>query len=240
MTGAGTFRPRAVVFDLDGTLADTMHWHARAFQQFVRRHGLPPLTADIRRQIDGKRNIEIMPILFGRALPPADVEALAFEKEDLYRRLSKGAVRPLAGAMRVVDALDRHGVRWALATSAPRANVAHTLGELGLADRAIPVALSDEVPRGKPFPDVYLRAAALAGVEPAACLAFEDAPVGVAAARAAGMRCLALTSTFPPDAFLGSDPPPDGVYADFDAFLAGEGRWLLTDPSQMTNREPRM
>jgi beta-phosphoglucomutase len=240
MMGAADFRPRAVVFDLDGTLADNMHLHARAFETFAARHGLPSLTGDIRRRIDGKRNAEIMPILFGRELPADEVAALAWEKEDLYRRLSKGALRPVNGALDLLDALDRHRVPMGVATSAPPENVRFTLGELGLADRFRAVALSDEVARGKPFPDVYLRAAGLLGVEPTACLAFEDAPVGVAAAMAAGMRCLALTSTFPAEAFLTSDSPPNGLGADFDAYLRGEGRWLLAGAVPMTNDDGRM
>jgi HAD superfamily hydrolase (TIGR01509 family) len=219
-------RPRAVVFDLDGTLADNMDWHARAFATFAARHNLPALTPAIRRRIDGKRNAEIMPILFERDLPRAEVEALASEKEELYRRISKGAIRPVKGMLRLLDALARHGVPSAVATSAPRVNVAYTLAELGLADRFGAVALSDDVPRGKPAPDVFLHAAGLLGVAPSACLAFEDAPVGVAAARAAGMRCIALTSTFPAEAFATSDPRPDGLYADFETYLAGEGAWL--------------
>ena len=226
MTTADAFRPRAVVFDLDGTLADNMDWHARAFAAFVARHGLPPLTPVLRRRIDGKRNAEIMPILFEQDLAPADVQSLAEEKEQLYRGMSKGAIRPVRGLADLLEALRRHNIPSAVATSAPRLNVDFTLGELGLADRFSAVALSDEVARGKPAPDVYLHAAHLLGVEPAACLAFEDAPVGVAAAQAAGMRCVALTSTFPADAFEASEPPPDGVYPYFDAYLAGEGRWL--------------
>jgi HAD superfamily hydrolase (TIGR01509 family) len=230
MNDLEAFRPRAVVFDLDGTLADNMAWHAQAFQTFVTRHGLPALTLEMRRRIDGKRNAEIMPILFGRDLPPAEVARLAEEKEGLYRQMSRGELRPVRGLIRLLDGLgDRH-IPAAVATSAPSENVAHTLGELGLAGRFAGVALSDEVARGKPFPDVYLRAAEILGVAATACLAFEDAPVGVAAARAAGMKCIALTSTFPADAFL-TGAPPDGLCADFDDFLAGAGVWLQGVPA---------
>jgi HAD superfamily hydrolase (TIGR01509 family) len=215
------------VFDLDGTLADNMQWHARAFQAFVARHGLPPLTDATRRRIDGKRNAEIMPILFDRRLSPQETQALAWEKENMYRELSQGGLQPIRGLTTLLDALDRRGIPSAIATSAPRENVVHTLGELGLAGRFGAVALSDEVPRGKPFPDVYLRAADELGVEPSACLAFEDAPVGVAAARAAGMRCLALTSTFPAEAFRTADSPPDGLCTDYQEYLSGEGQWLI-------------
>ena len=219
------------MFDLDGTLADNMHWHARAFQAFVQKHRLPPITEATRRRIDGKRNAEIMPILFERLLSSEEVAALAWEKEEMYRALSRGGVRPIRGLTALLDALASHGIPSAVATSAPRENVAHTLGELGLADRFGAVALSDEVPRGKPFPDVYLRAAEGLGVEPAACLAFEDAPVGVESARAAGMRCLALTSTFPAEAFRAADLPPNGVCTDYMDYLFGEGQWLTAERS---------
>jgi HAD superfamily hydrolase (TIGR01509 family) len=207
-----------------------MHWHARAFQAFVARHGLPPLTEATRRRIDGKRNAEIMPILFDRALSPDETQALASEKEEMYRTLSRGSLQPIRGLTELLDALAGRGIPVGVATSAPRENVSHTLGELGFTGRFGAVALSDEVPRGKPFPDVYLRAAEMLGVEAPSCLAFEDAPVGVAAARAAGMRCVALTSTFPVEAFRVAESPADGVCADYIEYLAGEGRWLEVIP----------
>lgn len=227
MIGPASFRPAAVVFDLDGTLADNMLWHAEAFDRFVARHGLPPITMAMRRRIDGKRNTEIMPILFEREMTPAEIEAHEHEKEGTYRELSRGGLRMTGGTVRLLDRLAAHGVPVAVATSAPALNVAHTLEELGLADRFAVIVRSDEVTHGKPAPDVYLRAAERIGVAPSACLAFEDAPVGVAAAVSAGMRCLAITTTFPAEAFLSAPIAPHGTCPDFDAYLATEGRWLL-------------
>lgn len=227
MIAAASFRPAAVVFDLDGTLADNMLWHAQAFDRFVARHGLPPITMAMRRRIDGKRNTEIMPILFEREMTPAEIEAHEDEKEGTYRELSRGALRMTAGALRLLDRLTAHGIPVAVATSAPAPNVTHTLDELGLTDRFAVIVRSDEVAHGKPAPDVYLRAAERIGVLPSACLAFEDAPVGVAAAVSAGMRCLAITTTFPAAAFMSAPLPPHGTCADFDAYLGAEGRWLV-------------
>jgi HAD superfamily hydrolase (TIGR01509 family) len=223
------FRPRAVIFDLDGTLADNMAWHARAFEAFARRHGLPPVTMELRRRIDGKRNSEIFPILFGHAVSRDDARRFEDEKERAYRELSHGDIRPTAGAVRLLDCLAARGMPVAVATSAPEQNVGHTLAEIGLADRFTVIARSDQVAHGKPAPDVFLHAAAGLGVDAAMCLAFEDAPIGVTAARAAGMRTIALTSTFTAEAFTSTALKPDAEYADFDAFLAGEGAWLL-DP----------
>ena len=109
--------------------------------------------------------------------------------------------------------------RSALATSAPLANVEHTLRELDLTTRLSTIARSDTVPRGKPFPDVFLEAARLLGVDAEACLAFEDAPAGIVAARSAGMHCAAIASSYPPEVLAATDPPPHWVVADYDEFL---------------------
>jgi len=231
------FRPRAVIFDLDGTLADNMAWHARAFEAFVAHHGLPPVTMELRRRIDGKRNSEILPMLFGREMTPAEVDQYEHEKEGAYRRLSRGAMRPVIGAFALLDRLAAHRIPVAVATSAPAENVGFTLRELGLETRLTLVARSDEVPRGKPAPDVYLRAASLVGVPADACLTFEDAPVGVAAARSAGMACVAVTTTFTREAFLDADPPPTEIYTNFETFLAGSGRWLSAPAAAENVRE---
>lgn len=226
MNVVGGVEPRAVVFDLDGTLADNMAWHARAFEAFLERHQLPPLTMAMRTRIDGKTNADIMPILFGRPLTADEVRAYADEKEGAYRELSRGAVRATAGAHRLLDELDRQGIGVAVATSAPPENVTYTLTAIGL-DRRLPIVVrSDEVPRGKPAPDVYLRAAELLGVAPSACVAFEDAPIGVAAAHAAGMWCVALTLTFSAEAFARADPAPHQTCRNFDEFLLGKPWWL--------------
>jgi beta-phosphoglucomutase len=222
------FRPRGVVFDLDGTLTDNMACHAEAFARFLAKHGLPALTMAMRQRIDGKRNSEIFPILFGRELSAEEALAFEEEKESAYRELSRERLQPVAGAVTLLEQLAARGIGVAVATSAPEKNVAHTLAAIGLADRIRIIARSDAVPRGKPFPDVFLHAARELGVAADACLAFEDAPVGVAAARAAGMRCVAITSTFAADVFARAEPPADAAYPDFRTYLDADGRWLVS------------
>jgi HAD superfamily hydrolase (TIGR01509 family) len=222
-----TFRPRAVIFDLDGTLVDNMDWHAQAFDAFVTRHGLPPVTHETRRRIDGKRNSEIFPILFERDLSHAEVQAHEAEKEGAYRTLSKGGLEPVAGVPRLLDRLAAHQIPVAVATSAPAENVAHTLEEIGLHGRLPVIVRGDQVPHGKPAPDVFLHAAAVLDVAAADCLAFEDALLGVTAARHAGMCCIAITSTFSADAFAAHEPPPHATVRTFDEYLDVYGGWLL-------------
>lgn len=220
-------RPEGFVFDLDGTIVDNMPIHADAFFAFVERHGLPPLTDRDRGRFEGKRNRDIFPDLFGRALSEEELRRFSDDKESLYRGLSKGALRPLRGFVRLLDLLGRHRIPVAVATSAPADNVPHTLAELELLSRLPVVTRSDEVPRGKPHPDVFLEAARRIGVPPSRCLAFEDAPLGVRAARTAGMAVCGITTTFSPAAFAEHGAPPDFCCADFEEYLAGAGAWLL-------------
>ncbi len=217
--------PRGIVFDLDGTIVDNMPIHAEAFAIFADRHGLPPLTLDDRRRLDGKRNRDIFPVLFGRPLAGEELRAFSWEKEALYRDLSRGRLTALRGFIRLLDLAEARRVPVAIATSAPAENVAHTLAELGLAGRLTRVARSDQLPRGKPHPDVFIAAAALLEVRPDDCLAFEDSPSGIVAAHAAGMATVAVTTTFSRETFLANDPPPDVIVADFEEFLDGHARW---------------
>lgn len=224
---AGPAPVRGAIFDLDGTLVDNMPLHAEAFAIFVSRHGLPQLTIEDRTRLDGRRNRDIFPDLFGRSLSDAELAAFATEKESLYRTLSKGRLATLAGLDRLLVRLEALGVPAAIATSAPPENVKHTLTELGLLHQFAAIARSDLVPRGKPWPDVFLEAARQLAVSPSACVAFEDAPAGIAAAAAAGMRTVAMATSFSPDTFLGHTPAPDLIVKDYDEFLAGAGgEWL--------------
>jgi len=217
---------KGFIFDLDGTIVDNMPHHIRAFDIFLERHGLPALTCEMRARIDGKRNRDIFPLIFGRALGDEDIRRFADEKERLYRELSRGRLTPHRGFVTLLDAIDTYGLPVALATSAPAENVEHTLAELGLRDRLRAVMRSDLVPQGKPHPDVFLGAARLLGVPAPECVAFEDAPMGVVAAKAAGMTCIALTTNFSVDALHAHDAVPHYAVADFEEYLAGPGAWL--------------
>ncbi len=219
MTLSG-FEVRAVIFDIDGTIVDNMHLHAEAFAVFAGRHDLPALTAEDRARLDGRRNSEIFPILFKRDVPREEWLAYEEEKEGLYRELSRGRLQPMKGLHGLIERLRASGIAMALATSAPEANVTHTLRELGLSEVFAVIVRGDQVPRGKPAPDVFIEAARRLGVAPSECLVFEDAPMGVAAAQAAGMPVVALTTSFQASHFARLQPPPTWTCSDFEEFLA--------------------
>lgn len=214
-----TLRPHGVIFDIDGTLVDNMALHAEAFAQFAQRHGLPSLTPADRARLDGRRNSEIFPILFDREVPRDEWQRYEAEKEGFYRELSRGRLTPLKGLRRLMARLAGDGVAMALATSAPEPNVTHTLHEAGLTGAFRIIVRGDQVGRGKPAPDVFVEAGRQLEVAPGDCLVFEDAPMGIVAAQAAGMPVVALTTSFSAAHFALLQPPPTVTCGDFDAFL---------------------
>ncbi len=213
------FAPSAIIFYIDGTIVDNMHLHAEAFGVFAARHGLPPLTTADRARLDGRRNSEIFPILFKREVSREEWQAYEHEKEGLYRELSKGRLSPMKGLAALIRRLTDDGIPVALATSAPKLNVEHTLAELGLAGAFPVIVRGDEVARGKPAPDVFIEAARRLGVPAENCLVFEDAPMGIEAAQAAGMKVVALTTSFQAAHFAQLPCPPTFVCGDFDEYL---------------------
>ncbi len=193
---------RAVLFDLDGTLVDNMAWHVEAWIEAAAALGHAITAARVMRDFAGRRNEEIFPMLLGRPVPPDELARLAEEKEARYRAVYAPHLRPASGAAALLDELASAGVVCGIASAAPRDNRELVLRGLGWAERFAAVVGAEQVRRGKPAPDLFLAGAAALGVDPAAVLVFEDAALGVEAARAAGMTVCGLTTGEPADVLL--------------------------------------
>ena len=194
--------PRAVVFDLDGVLVDSGAHHRDAWIAMCRDCGLtPPL--EFWRLTIGRPAEEAVALLV-EGVDGAEARRLAGVKRDHYARLARRGIIAVAGVGAFVAALARERVPRAVATSATRRDLERVLTALGLRQHFDVVVTADDVRRGKPHPEVYLKAAGGLAVEPAACVAFEDAIVGVHAARAAGMRVIGVTSGHSADELLGA------------------------------------
>lgn len=185
---------RAAVFDMDGVLIDNSRFHREAWRRLAREEGFALTDPEFWRQAIGRPVEEAVPRILGRPVPPAEAMRLAQRKTALYHELADGQAPPVAGVVAFVRALTVLGVPRALATSAVADSAARILEGIGLA-AVFPVQVTaGQVQRGKPDPEVYLTAATWLGVPPAACVVFEDAVVGVEAARRAGMAVVGLTT----------------------------------------------
>ena len=181
---------QAIIWDLDGVIIDSANEHRQAWQRLAREEGVP-FTDETFWATFGRRNDDILAATWGK-LPPEQVTALANRKEQYFRELIRSTAKPLPGAIELMRELHEAGYRQALASSAPIENIALISEVLGL-KRYLTVLVSGEtVARGKPAPDLFLKAAKELGIDPAHCLVIEDAVAGVQAAHAAGMRCIAV------------------------------------------------
>lgn len=182
-----------VVWDMDGTLVDTAELHFVAWEDICREHGRGFTRAEFAATF-GRRNPEIIDYLFGKRLTAAEMNALADRKEELYRAAArKVGVEPLPGVISLLQELRNEGLVQAIGSSAPRANLDLILEVTGMGAYFVAIASSEDTQRGKPDPQVFLVAASRLKVPASRCLVVEDAVAGVEAARAGGMKCIAVS-----------------------------------------------
>lgn len=185
----------AVLFDLDGVVVDTMPLHRRVWGEWAASKGFP-VAPERLREFDGRRAHDIIPMIFGPDLSEAFTTDLAAEREQRYRQaLERAEIAPVAGIAEYLAALGALGVPRILATSAIPENVEIVLTRLGLQGAFEARVTAPDVHRGKPDPEIYQTAAERAGVPPGQCLVVEDALPGVRSAKAAGAKCLGLTTS---------------------------------------------
>lgn len=181
----------AAIWDVDGTLVDTAELHFQAWQEVCRENGRD-FTRDDFAATFGQRNPEIIRILFGERFNPEEIAALGDRKEIRYRSAASKGVELLPGARKLIEDLHRAGFVQAIGSSAPRANLDLILRLTGIANFFAAEVSGEDTQHGKPDPQVFLLAAQRIGIAPARCVVFEDAVAGVQAARAGGMKCVAV------------------------------------------------
>ena len=192
MTSTATW---CALFDWDGVVIDSSALHEKSWEWMGRTFGLPLPDGHFRRGF-GMKNERIIPEVLGWATEPEHVKSLAARKETRYRELVlEEGLEPLPGVAIWIERLYNAGIPCAIASSTDRANIDCVLDRIGLRRFFTAIVSGDEVEHGKPAPDIFLKAAAKLGGKPA--LVFEDALVGIEAARRAGMAVVAVTTTHP-------------------------------------------
>lgn len=187
---------RALIFDMDGTMVDSMPAHAQSWDLFRRRHGLALSVQEILERTTGRNGIECVRELLGQDIPEEQAKAFIDRKEADYREIFAREFREVAGFSRFAGLVRQRGFKTAVATAGDRNNLRFVLDRVHLRPDA--EVRGDQGLPGKPEPDIFLKAAQMLGVAPAECIVFEDAPFGIEAAGRAGMRAVAVCTTHAP------------------------------------------
>ena len=187
----------AVLWDMDGVIADTGIYHYLAWVEVFGKMG-KTFTEEQFMQYFGQRHDTIIHGVLGE-VSQEQFDAITEEKQENYRQRVAKNIIPLPGAIELIKSLGPAGIKTAIASSAPSENVDIIIRGLGIEDCFQAFARGTEVAEGKPSPLVFLLAAEKLDVKPANCAVIEDAIAGVAAAKSAGMRCIAVTNSHPLD-----------------------------------------
>jgi HAD superfamily hydrolase (TIGR01509 family) len=189
---------------MDGVIADTIEYHHQAWKEEFARKGVE-YTEEHFLRFFGQRNDTIIKDALGDNISPEEIAAINTAKQANFRRRIGNDIRPLPGAVELIKSLYKRDIKQAIASSAPPENIEVVTRALGIEDCFQAIAFGNEVPEGKPSPQIYLLAAERLGVKPDNCVVFEDAIAGVAGAKSAGMKCVAVTNSHPEEKLKQAD-----------------------------------
>ncbi|WP_244258330.1 HAD family phosphatase [Streptomyces sp. Tu 2975] len=218
-----TARTPSVIFDLDGTLVDSEPNYFEAGRRVLAAHGVLDFDWEQHQRFIGIGTRETLEILRARYALDAPLDELLAAKNRVYLELASASTDVFPQMRRFVERLSARGVPMAVASGSSRAAIEAVLAVTGLAAYIAVTVSAEEVGRGKPEPDVFLEAARRLAAAPGDCVVVEDAPPGAAAARAAGMRCIAVPyveDTAEDTAFLAADLLFKGGQREFTAEAA--------------------
>lgn len=187
--------PRAVIFDMDGVLVDSMPIHWLAWRQAFEPFGIA-ITRENFEKTPGMTYRPVVNLLGGRDFSDAEVEELATSQRDIAEKLLAENYPVIPGAPELIKALDEAGWKMAIATSGPLVNLRLAMDKIPEAHRIAAAVTLEDVAYGKPDPEVFFKAADRLGVPVADCIVIEDSKAGLEAAQRGGFVSVALTTTF--------------------------------------------
>lgn len=199
---------QAVLFDMDGVLIDSVPAHRKAWNVCLRESNLPTLDRKAYLESAGRSNWDILTRHLDRhkeVLSPASRKAIIDRKEHLLRMIIRDKAKTTPGVRDLLKYLKRKHVRCSVASSGEMANIVVVLEALNISSYFTSILSGSLLPATKPDPMIFTLAAASLGVAPGRCMVVEDAPAGIKAAKAAGMMCCALATTFAPHELRGAD-----------------------------------
>jgi beta-phosphoglucomutase-like phosphatase (HAD superfamily) len=196
-TSTASLPTQALIFDMDGTMIDSMPHHTSTWADFAQKHGVDMDIDDLMRRTTGRTGLECVRLLLNQPeMGDAQATLLLHEKEQLYRDIFGPIFKEVAGFTAFYAATRARGLKVAVGTAGDIHNVDFALGHLKMNPLPDAIARGDEGLPGKPAPAIFLEAAKRINTGTSGCIVFEDAPFGIEAARRAGMRAVAICTSY--------------------------------------------
>ena len=184
----------AVIFDMDGVIIDSNPYHKKGWKMFCEQQNIVLDETEWENKIFGRTGSESLPIILNRELSENEIKVFCDEINGNFRKIA-GDIKPLDGLKEFLDLLTTKNIKFAMATSAPPENVEFVLDKTGLKEYFVNIVDDTKITKSKPDPEVFLKAAELINMSAEQCVVFEDSLSGIQAARSAGMKIVAVTTT---------------------------------------------
>ena len=186
---------KAVLFDLDGTLLDNNDYHLKAWKQYLKDNKKEISDEDYKENISGRTNKDAVEHIYNKKMSEEEAAQYYLKKEEIYRTIYEPVIGPIAGLPEFLQELEDNNIIMAIATSGIQENIDFMFEHVPIKKFFKKIIKANDIEKGKPDPEIFLKAAEELGVPPKNCVVFEDSISGVQAGKAANMRVVALTTT---------------------------------------------
>ena len=196
---------KAVIFDLDGTLLDNNDVHLKAWKQYLKENEKQISDEDFKENISGRTNKDAIEHIYQKEMTEDEASKYYLEKEEIYRKMYRPDIAPITGLQDFLEELHKHKIAMAIATSGIQVNIDFMFNHVPIKKYFKKIVNSGDVSKGKPDPEIFLKAAEALHIPTENCIVFEDSIAGVRAGKSAGMKVVALTTTHTPEELKEAD-----------------------------------
>ena len=212
---------KAIIFDLDGTLVDSLPYHHESWRIFFKNNNIKENDfSEIIKEYKGGGTLELMTSVFGNMYTKDELKKMSDDKEVIFRDIYRSKIYPIEGLKTFLDNLKENNILLSIGSNAIRKNVLMTIEELGITNYFSSIICGDEVSRGKPDPEMYLKTLSNLKVSKNECIIFEDSIEGVGAAVNAGISVIGVTSSSSSDILNNAGCIKSiNDYTDFDQLI---------------------